>query len=290
MRTSAALEVEDSDALIAIDFLVDNVNLSKSRLKKLMNAGGVWLRRGDAPRYRLRRAMTDLKPGDVLEVFYDQALLDQPLRPSECLQDCEIYSVWAKPAGVFCTGSDWGDHNTLQRQAELHFNKQRPVWLVNAVPAAGRGLILASHHKRASAGLEALWDSGALHTHWRLTLQGDQRPRLQQADGSLSPLAAEAAQSNAVSTLALEKLAHQAAAHNTRVEVSGRGLTARQLLQWAGELAVSLPCAGESAPAVELLAPPEEEGAEDPAESAPLELIGLSFDCPFTGESRHYRL
>ncbi len=289
MRTSAALEVEDSDALIAIDFLVDNVNLSKSRLKKLMNAGGVWLRRGDAPRYRLRRAMTDLKPGDVLEVFYDQALLEQPLRPSECLQDCEIYSVWAKPAGVFCAGSDWGDHNTLLRQAELHFNKQRPVWRVNTVPAAGRGLVLISHHKRASAGLADLWRSGHLQTHWRLTVQGDQGPRLQQADGRLSPAAAEAAQVAGVPSLELVSLAARTAAHSTRVEVSGSGLTSVQLLEWAQQLELSLPCAGESTTAAELLTRAEDE-PEDPVESAPLELTGMDFDCPFTGESRHYRL
>lgn len=289
LRTSVALEVEDTDALIAIDFLLDSVNLSKSRLKKLMNAGGVWLRRDEAPRYRLRRAMSDLRVGDVLEVYYDEALLDQPLRPCQCLHDQDIYSVWQKPIGAFAAGSDWGDHNSLERQAELHFHKQRPVWLCNRVPAAARGLVVVSHHRRASAGLQTLWDQGDMQTRWRLLMHGDQGPRLRSADGSASPLMAEAAQAAGLPALVLHRLEYQAATRTTRVEIEGAGLSPEQLLRWAEVLGVSLPAAGELMTATELLAPPE-EADESPLELVQLDLIGLQFECPFTGEAHAFRL
>ena len=56
LRLDVSLEVESDDSKIAIDFLLDNVNLSKSRLKDVMNKGAVWLSRGSQPKKRLRRA------------------------------------------------------------------------------------------------------------------------------------------------------------------------------------------------------------------------------------------
>ncbi|MCH8551865.1 MAG: hypothetical protein LAT62_08010 [Natronospirillum sp.] len=289
MKTSAALEVETTDSLIAIDFLVDNVNLSKSRLKKLMNAGGVWLRRGSSPRYRLRRAMSDLKPGDVLEVYYDEALLEQPIRQSHLVKDNDIYSVWQKPAGVFCMGSDWGDHNCLDRQVELYFHKQRPAWPLTLVPAAARGLVMVSHHKRASARFLEHWESGEIQARWRLLLSGDQRARLQKADGSASPLVAAACSDAGLSDLSVQNLEYQAGNRSTRLDVSGGIQSVESLLRWAAAMEVSLPCAGESVPAAELLLPTE-EGDESRLELAPVELLALQFECPFSGVQQAFAL
>ncbi len=298
MKISVALEVEADDALIAIEFLLDNIQLSKSRLKRLMNTGGVWLRREDAPRYRLRRAMTDLKVGDVLEIFYDDALLDQPMRLCDCLSDHEIYSLWHKPVGVFSQGSDWGDHNSLERQAVLHFHKQRPVWLLNTLSGAGRGVILVAHHRRAQAGLEALMADGAMEATFRVTLQGDQRWLAVEGLNQALPEAIR------------PPLDIQVRRYQTQPETTTLLLTCDQpdlteLIRWCAAMDLELSAIGDSVPALTLLEgdpeaetfepePPadpsepdtEAETLEDRAALVGIDLIQLRFECPFTGESR----
>lgn len=303
MKISVALEVESDDPLIAIEFLLENIQLSKSRLKKLMNGGGVWLRRGDTPRYRLRRAMTDLKVGDVLEIFYDEALLDQPHRSSACVADHDIYSIWNKPAGVFCNGSDWGDHNSLERQVILHFHKQRPVWLAHWLPAAGRGLILVSHHKRARGTLDELQKAGGIKATYRIDVKGDQR-WLSENPGHPDLKAA----------LAVSELSYvdiQAAKYNRQVDITNiqmmvSCLDMTDIIAWCRSLDLTFAAVGENISALDLVEDmasseraltaedqrqeqEEEEHQGDLITLVPVDLVKLSFLCPFTGELRSYK-
>lgn len=297
MRISVALEVESDDALIAIEFLLDNVQLSKSRLKKLMNAGGVWLRRGDAPRFRLRRAMTDLRVGDILEIYYDEALLDQPYRPSTCLADHDIYSVWHKPAGVFCNGSDWGDHNSLERQVNLHFHKQRPVWLQHWLPAAGRGLVLISHHKRARLALQELQKSGGVKACYRFAVKGDQRWMHEQSDQTDIRRAMAVSE---ISELDIVAEKYQAAVDTTQLQLLVNCVDMADIMAWCRALNLTFAGVGEDISAAALVeemasvrttaSDPSEEGdAGELITLVPIDLVRLSFVCPFTGEVRSYK-
>lgn len=283
-RTNVALQVEVDDAHIAIEFLLDNVNLSKSRLKRLMNAGGVWLHRDDTPRYRIRRAMTDLRAGDVLEIFYDEALLDQPIRPSECLLDAEIYSVWQKPVGVFGEGGNWGDHNSMERQAALHFHKQRPVWMLHPLPAAGRGIMMVTHHKRALAALADLWlpDADAAHgvtSTVRFSVAGDQR--------AVTALPAIAGMVD-LSVTAERFHGHT---HTTALRLSGVGMTPTRILQWCEAMELDLACIDDTRSAAALLveADDDSEDGEHPFDVWPLETLALDFTCPLTGEHHVFK-
>lgn len=173
LRVQMAFEVEAVDSLIAIDFLLDNVDLSKSRLKDVMNKGAVWLKRGKEPRQRLRRAMTDLKIGDILEFFYDEQLLSMNAPKLVPIADQTQYSVWNKPAGMVIEGTDWSDHASLLRVVSLHFRPAREALLVHRLDRESSGLVLFAHDKKAAAALSDVFRAGEMEMQYRIEVRGN---------------------------------------------------------------------------------------------------------------------
>jgi tRNA pseudouridine32 synthase/23S rRNA pseudouridine746 synthase len=173
LRLDVALEVEPSDSMIAIDFLLDNVELSKSRLKDIMNKGAVWLKRGKSPKQRLRRAMTDLKVGDILELYYDERLLS--LKPSQAklVDDQEVYSVWNKPAGMLTQGTEWCDHTSLLRQVELHFHPRREVFLIDRLDREASGLVIIAHSRKTASQFSNLLQDNGVEKKYRIEVLGE---------------------------------------------------------------------------------------------------------------------
>ena len=184
IKLDVALEVEAGDPLIAIDFLVDNVNLSKSRLKDVMNKGAVWLQRGSSPKKRLRRAMSDIKVGDVLELYYDEQLLTlSPPKPTQVLDQVQ-YSIWNKPAGMLSQGNEWGDHTSLLRQVELAMNPRREVYLVHRLDREASGLVIIAHNRKAAAYFSKLFQDSGVRKQYRIEVLGDLSQ--QATEGSIS--------------------------------------------------------------------------------------------------------
>jgi len=182
LQVDVAFEVEATDSLIAIDFLLDNVNLSKSRLKDIMNKGAVWLKRGSQSKTRLRRAMTDLKVGDLLEVYYDEQLLSlKPIR-LEPIDDRIEYSVWDKPSGMLIQGTEWGDHTALLRRVELYFSPRRESFLIHRLEREASGLVVIAHNRKMAATLSELFKSGQVKKRFRIQVLGDLREYGQQGE------------------------------------------------------------------------------------------------------------
>jgi len=175
LQIDVAFEVEATDSLIAIDFLLDNVNLSKSRLKDIMNKGAVWLKRGTQPKERLRRAMTDLKIGDVLEVYYDEQLLSLKPAPLIPIEDRVQYSIWDKPSGMLIQGTEWGDHTALLRRVELYFSPRRESFLIHRLDREASGLVVIAHNRKMAATLTELFKSGHVKKRYRIQVLGDLR-------------------------------------------------------------------------------------------------------------------
>ncbi len=289
MRSSVTLEVEDEDALIAINFLVDNIELSKSRLKKLMGAGGVWLFRGEQPPVRLRRAMTDLRPGDRIGVNYDPARLDQVVRESRLLSDHTLYSLWSKPAGMVMQGDWWGDHNSVERQVTLAFNKQRPVWALTHLPGAGRGVVLIAHHQRAVLGLEEIQGTEDWQTRLRFRVTGDWRGTPE----SLASTLADAADAVGfgITELMVEK--YQPRDGTSLMCLTSTLSDTRQLVEWGAQLGITFVGAGENLPADDLALALdrheddlEADHGADRFDLLQVDSLRIAFTCPFTGEPR----
>ena len=138
-----------------------------------MNKGAVWLKRKNSKMKRLRRASTSLNPGDQVEIYYDSDLLALQPPKAVCLSDQKHYSVWFKPAGMLAQGTQYGDHCSLMRQAELYFRSLREVFLVHRLDREASGLMLLAHSKDAAAKLSELFQNNLITKTYLVEVLGN---------------------------------------------------------------------------------------------------------------------
>jgi tRNA pseudouridine32 synthase / 23S rRNA pseudouridine746 synthase len=164
--------VRAGDPLQACDFLALHSGLPKARIKDAMNKGAAWVQRKGRGRERLRRATSVLKKGDIVELFYDQAILSMHVPQASCLMDLKYYSIWDKPAGLLTQGTEYGDHCSLLRQAELSFLPRRGVYPVHRLDREVRGLVLVAHTSVAAGKLSKLFLGRAILKRYHTEVLG----------------------------------------------------------------------------------------------------------------------
>lgn len=170
MKLSRRIPIASSGQ--AIDWLVQACpELSKGRLKDAMNKGAVQLVQGKQHK-RLRRAQTMLSAGCVLELNYDDDILQRQADAPILIADEPGYSVWFKPAGLLSQGNEWGDHLALLRLVEQHFANQRPVFLLHRLDREASGLVLIAHQKSMAATLSQLIQQHRIRKTYRITVLG----------------------------------------------------------------------------------------------------------------------
>lgn len=153
----------------ALDLLA-TTGLSKQRIKDAMNKGAVWWKRKQKT-VRLRRATQQLDEGALVQIFYDaQVLAREPEAPALIAMH-KTYSVWYKPHGLLSQGSQWGDHCSLLRYAELQ-PPRRPCYLVHRLDGDAAGLMLIAHTPAAAAQLSTLFQSRDLDKQYQTRVEG----------------------------------------------------------------------------------------------------------------------
>lgn len=161
--------------------------LSKGRLKDAMNKGAVLWRRGKQNK-RLRRAQADLLPGDTLELNYDEQLLQRSCDAAVLIHEARGYSVWFKPAGMLSQGNEWGDHLSLLRFAELHWQGKRQVFLLHRLDREASGLVLIAHTKQAAAAFSLMLQQHKIDKEYRIEVKGQLSSELQATAAITLPL------------------------------------------------------------------------------------------------------
>lgn len=181
-RFSLTRTVEADTAHTCSDYLAEHAGLSKGKVKDAMAKGAVWLGKQGGKRRRLRRATTALQRGDVLELYYDEALLRIAPPAARCVDDQRRYSVWFKPAGLMAQGTEYGDHCALLRQVERHFQPRRPAFVVHRLDREAAGLMLIAHDGRAAAQLSALFREHRITKQYRVRVCGEVKLRQGEID------------------------------------------------------------------------------------------------------------
>lgn len=268
MEIDAVLEVEAGDPQIAIEFLVANVNLSKSRLKDLMTKGGVWRVTKEGQRERIRRAMTDILVGEQIEIFYNEELLAyKPLKP-ELLIDEGQYSVWHKPAGMPLEGNDFGDFHSFERAIAYAFKPSRPVFWLDAFDYEANGVVVLAHTRKAAADLTERFNPAGLHEaeiHYRCEVTGDYNAGEVLTTKLLDGMA----------SCKVVKVRYDARPNRSILDVWLVTGYQHQLRQQFAEL--GLPIIGD-----------EEYGLEsEQYEGLKLKIVEVKFNCPIKGDIQH---
>lgn len=171
-RLEIQIEAED-DASDAIELLAAATPLSKQKLKQAMEKGGVWLKKGQGGRRRLRRARTPLKRGDCLELHYDSFILSSIPPEPRLIADMKAYSVWYKPENMLSQGSKFADHCAISRWVEKHHTPRRAVYLVHRLDRAASGLMLLAHDRKTAARLSKLFSTRSIQKRYRVGIRGE---------------------------------------------------------------------------------------------------------------------
>ena len=156
----------------ALGLLAENAQLSKQKLKSAMSKGAAWLE-SSIGIHRLRRAKKILNPGDILHLYYDQAIQHSIPAAAELIADEGEYSIWNKPYGMYSQGSKWGDHCTIYRWAEEHLKPQRPAFLVHRLDRAASGLIILAHSKKMAAAFSELFKNRQIQKQYKAIVEGN---------------------------------------------------------------------------------------------------------------------
>lgn len=185
MKLSRRVEVQAAGQAITV-LAAAVPELAKARLKDAMNKGAVQLL--SKPVKRLRRAQLALKAGQVLQLHYDADILSRHCPPARLIADFRSYSIWYKPPGMLSQGNEWGDHLSLLRFAEQHFDGNRAVFLLHRLDREASGLVLIGHTKAAAAAFGKLIAAQQLSKTYLVQVKGQLAPQLIATGEITSPL------------------------------------------------------------------------------------------------------
>ncbi len=159
----------------ALDVLSARSGLSRQRIKDAMNKGAVWWTRKNKT-LRLRRATQELDSGTQIQLFYDAKVLARTPEPPLLVADAGRYSVWFKPHGLLSQGSQWGDHCSVLRWAEINLQPRRTAFLVHRLDADAAGLILIAHDPKSAAHLSQLFQEHRIQKYYQAHVSGLLQP------------------------------------------------------------------------------------------------------------------
>ncbi|MGO1463262.1 MAG: RluA family pseudouridine synthase [Marinobacter sp.] len=153
----------------ASEALSQATGLSRQRIKDAMNKGACWWTL-KGKKVRLRRATKELKTGTRLQLYYDESVLARKPEVATLVADNSRYSAWFKPHGLLAQGSQWGDHCSLLRSAELEL--KRPCFLIHRLDADAAGLMLIAHDPKAAGALSQCFAGRTITKHYLASVAG----------------------------------------------------------------------------------------------------------------------
>ena len=263
MRTTIDITVKQPGK--AIDALSEAApGLSRQKIKDAMTKGACWWTH-KGKRLRLRRATKELKPGIRLQLYYDEKVLERKPEKPILLENAGRYTVWFKPHGLLAQGSQWGDHCSLLRLAEIQL--EQPCHLIHRLDADAAGLMLIAHDSKAAGALSQCFSGRTMTKHYKARVAGLIDAREQLVD---APVDGKAAVSR-VSTLELDETGE-----TSLLEISietGRKHQIRRHLAGLGHPIIGDRLYGRPA-------------------GAPLQLLAffLEFDCPLNKRKMTFEL
>ena len=154
------------------DFFQRHTGLSKTRIKDAMVKGAAWRTDSRGKRNRIRRATAKVQQNDPIELYYDPEILSICPPHATLLYDMAQYSVWQKPAGLMTQGTNFGDHCSLLRQAEIDSQPKQKVFLVHRIDRETEGLVMIAHTVQAAKKLSLLFQQRKVTKIYRANVLG----------------------------------------------------------------------------------------------------------------------
>ncbi len=144
----------EQEGLSISDFLKQETNLSKTKLKDTLKKGGVWLLRLPEEPTRIRQHNYQVKHGDEIHIYYDPEYLALPQPKLEQLHQEQDWSVWNKPEGINDNLNLFSDHLSLESIIDNSLANDINCYSVLPNLPFSTGKIILTHSSRAAALLE----------------------------------------------------------------------------------------------------------------------------------------
>lgn len=163
--------VKEGDPLVLIDYLEKHTKLSKSMLKKVLNNGGVWLRKlNSSKRLKIRKATAALTVESHIEFFFDPKYINMEVPEAREVYKEAEWGLWYKPPGLLSQGTDFGDHCSILRQVEKAKGKS---FLVHRLDREAHGLMLFAYTRHAAGSFSQLWQKGDVQKFYKVEVVGN---------------------------------------------------------------------------------------------------------------------
>ncbi len=261
-----------SSEVKTVDFLAAHCPLSKIKLKNVLQKGGVWLKRTRRKERRIRKSTFQLVPGDHISLYYDESILSLVPSQPRLIAEERYYSIWFKPAGLLSQGSKFGDHCSLLRLVSQFFHHKKDIKPVHRLDREAFGIILIAHNRKGARELSRLFQAGTIEKRYRAEVCG----KLGKSGKALTitnPLDRKTAQTT------VTILSYSEDEDTTKLDIllhTGRLHQIRRHLSMLGH-----PIVGD-----------RKYGQRPPASRKELRLCAyqLSFQCPFSGKQREYKI
>jgi tRNA pseudouridine32 synthase/23S rRNA pseudouridine746 synthase len=169
--------VKEDDPKILIDFLEKESKLSKSILKKVLNNGGVWLKKFKSSKMaRVRRATTEIFKDSSIEFYFNPIFLTIVPPEAKLLLDQKDWGIWFKPQGLLSEGTDFADHCTILRQVEKLKGKGR-AYPIHRLDREAFGVIVVGYNENAARVFSKKWQRGEVKKFYKVEVLGDIREK-----------------------------------------------------------------------------------------------------------------
>lgn len=179
-------KIVEGDPLVLIDYLEAKTKLSKSALKKVLNNGGVWLKKFKSSKLaRVRRATTDLNIDSYVEFYYDQDFLNINIPEAKVLLDRKEYGLWYKPAGLLSQGNEYGDACTILRTVEK-IKGPKKAYLVHRLDREAHGIMLIAYNEKSARIFSTKWQKGQVKKFYKVEVLGDVRTQFPSGQGEIN--------------------------------------------------------------------------------------------------------
>lgn len=157
-----------------VDFLSDKVDLSKIKIKKAIDFGGLWIRpKNETKKRNIKRIKTELLDGDHIEFYAkeDYETFEQLGISEQCeLFKTHHFSIWYKPYAVLSQGSRFGDGNTLFKFIQ---GIKKNVFLVHRLDKDTQGLIFYAYTKKGATGMSKMFAEGSIKKCYKAICHGN---------------------------------------------------------------------------------------------------------------------
>jgi len=178
--------VSEGDPLVLIDFLESKTKLSKSILKKVLNIGGVWLKKFPSSKLvRCRRATTEIFLKSYIEFYYDPKFLSITTEEPKELIGKKNWGLWFKPAGVLSQGNEYSDHASILRLVQKIKNL-KDVYPVHRLDREASGVMIVAYHHKLANLFSKMFQAHRVKKIYKIEVLGNVQEKYPEGSGQIN--------------------------------------------------------------------------------------------------------